>query len=304
MAPPSSVKGAPYLPFAGGHFRLALGLMPLPPGRWIEPDDHLAADLAAKRVLLAEHHDAVFAALPEAQAAAAELLALLVDDLIENHSAHFRRDGSSLFNRAAGESWDVARPALHPLELCGRLVQEDFCLIGGTDGLTLVGAVLCAPSRWRLADKIGRSVAAIHAPVPGYVEALERGVDRFFVHAKVGKPVWRLNWTILDDPVPFQPDPHAPAPDITAENAGDKLWLRVERQTLRRLPATGSVVFTIRTYITPLRQALAASSDARDLAAMLRDAPQATLAYKHITPFRDAVLAWLGERAASRPLRA
>jgi hypothetical protein len=30
--------------------------------------------------------------------------------------------------------------------------------------------------------------------------------------------------------------------------------LRVERQTLRRLPRSGAVVFTIRVYLTPLKE--------------------------------------------------
>ncbi len=273
--------------------------MKLAPGGWIEIDDRFAADLAAKRALFAARHAEVFAALPEAAAAAEELLALLADHLPRHHPDRFRRDGEHLVNLATGESWDVAHPALHPLETCGRLVQEDFCLMGGDGGkYRLVGAALCAPSRWRLGDKIGRDLAAIHAPVPGYRDALEPGVDRFFARLKPEKPAWRLNWTILDDPAPFQPLPQRAARAITEANAGAALWLRVERQTLRRLPATGHVVFTIRTYITALDAAIASADAAAELAALLRDAPEATLAYKHMTRFRSALLDWLDARAA------
>ena len=36
------------------------------------------------------------------------------------------------------------------------------------------------------------------------------------------------------------------------DNAGQRLHLRVERQTLSRLPKSNAVLFTIRTYMDPL----------------------------------------------------
>lgn len=285
---------APYLPFDDGRFRLMMGLMPLALPDWLELDDELAADLAAKRALLTTRHDEVFAALPEAEAAAAELLALLVTHLVGHHPATFARDGNRLVNAATGERWDLAAPALHPLDLAGRLVQEDLCLLSAGDaGPILVGATLCSPARWRLREKIGRPLGAIHDPVPGYAEALSRPVDRFLTVLKPDKPVWRLNWGVMDDPEPFQPAARpAPAP-ITAANAGERLWLRVERQTLRRLPATDAAVFTIRTHITRLDAAIRSPDSAAALAGAIRDMPDASRDYKRIAPVAPALLAWL-----------
>ena len=234
---------------------------------------------------------------PRRAAPAFELLALLAEHLPRHHPELFRRENGRLFNRANGEAWDLASGDLHPLDLAGRLVQEDLCLLEAAgETYRLIGATLCSPSRWRLAEKIGRPLAAIHAPVPGYGEALARPVDRFFAHLKPGKIVWRLNWGVLDDPAPFQPAP-PPAAAITAEQAGESLWLRVERQTLRRLNATGAVVFTIRTHITPLAAAIGTPAAAADLAAAIRAMPEAMRQYKRISPFAQAVLAWLDERA-------
>jgi hypothetical protein len=300
MAVRSSAEaaGAPYLPFEGGRFRLAMGLMPLAPDGWLEIDADFARELERKRGLLEARHGDVFAALPEAAAPAAELLALLAEHLPKHHPELFRREGDMLTNLASGEPWDVAHPPFHPLDLCGRLVQEDFCLLRAADGpFRLVGATLCAPSRWRLADKIGQPLAAIHAPVPGYRDALEKPVDRFFAHLKPGRLVWRLNWTIVDHPALFQPERIPGTVPITAENAGAHLWLRVERQTLRRLEATGAVVFTIRSYITRLDAAIADAAAAAALASLVRDAPEASLAYKHISIHEAALLAWLDARA-------
>lgn len=293
---------APYLPFDGGRFRLMMGLMPLPVDAWIELGRTLANDLAAKRKLLQTRHDEVFAALPEGDGAAFELLDLLAQHLPRHHADTFTRDGDHLVNAATGESWDVAHPPLHPLDLAGRLVPEDLCILQ-PDGTTfrLVAASVCSPARWRLSEKIGRPLGAVHDPVPGYAEKLQRPVDRFFASIKPEKPVWRLNWGIVDDPAPFQPVARQRAMTITAENASERLWLRVERQTMRRLPASDAVVFTIRTYVTPLGAAIRSSVAAAELAAIIRDMPEAMRRYKQIAPLALPLLAWLDRCAESAP---
>jgi hypothetical protein len=291
-------ENAPYLPFDGGRFRLMMGLMPLPGAQWIEIDRHFVAALAAKRALLADRHAEVFAALPEAAAPAAELLTLLADHLASHHARHFRREGDRLRNIATGEDWDLAHAPLHALDLAGRLVQEDLCLMqASADSYRLIGASLCSPAHWRLADKIGRPLAGIHAPVPGYAAKLAQPVDRFFASLKPEKPVWRLNWGIQGHPAAFQPVRLPGESEVTAASAGERLWLRVERQTLRRLSATGAVVFTIRTHITRLDRALTPGA-AAELAGAVREMPPETQTYKNIAPIRAALLAWLDARAA------
>jgi hypothetical protein len=59
--------------------------------------------------------------------------------------------------------------------------------------------------------------------------------------------VWRVNWSLVDTPEPYRPPEHRARAAITAALAGEQLWLRVERQTLRRLPDSGAVLFGIRT---------------------------------------------------------
>src|SRR5258708_20012897 len=138
--------GAPYLPCEGGGFRLAMGLTPLPSPEWIEIDDRFAADLAPKPFLLQARHADVFAALPESHAASVELLALLARHLPQHHPGVFRRAGDHLVNRATAETWNIAQPALHPLDLAGRLVQEDLCLLLSDGGpYRLVPAPPCSP---------------------------------------------------------------------------------------------------------------------------------------------------------------
>ncbi len=135
------------------------------------------------------------------------------------------------------------------------LVQEDLCIIELRSGVpTLTAGAVCFPTRWRLRDKIGRPLLEVHAPVPFYAEKLGRPVDRFMASVKPGHVAVRFNWSVLDNPALFQPGGKFKTDSnesITAGNAGEQLNVRVERQTLTRLPQTGSVLFTIRVHVYP-----------------------------------------------------
>ncbi len=276
-----------------------MGLFPLELQDWIEPDERMVTELAEKERLLHERPYDVFAALPEAAEGAAETLALLAEHLPTRFPALYTREGEVLHNLVTQQSWDLTQTELHPLDVAGRLVQEDLCLmkpLESSEAYCLVAASLCFPTRWRLSEKIGQPLNTIHAPIPGYEEQLASTMDRYFERIKTDKPVWRLNWGLIDDPALFQPTGHGRKghnPDITPENAGEKIWLRMERQTLRRLPRSQDVLFTIRVYVRPLHDLANRPEQAAALAAAARALPEPMRLYKSLPPFLDAVLLWL-----------
>jgi hypothetical protein len=290
---------ARYRPFLDGPWRLAMGIKALDPAEWIEIDERFDAQLAARRRLLDQRRLEVLAALPEAGSGARELLALLLDHLARHFPEHYRLMPGRIENLTTGEDFEIEAWAGAPLELAGRLVQEDFCLMQRSEaGYRLVGAVLCFPAHWRLADKLGRPLELIHASVPGFGERLAAPVDRFFANIQVERLVWRLNWSLVDTPELFLPPEHRGHPrPISAECAGEQMWLRVERQTLRRLEHSGDVVFGIHTHVAPLAEAIDSPEAARALAARIREMPEPMARYKSIWPIRAPLLAWLDAHA-------
>ena len=303
MSSPCFPPAPAYEPYQPGAYRLALGLTPLDLHDWIEPDARMAIELAEKERLLCERPDDVFIVLPEAANSSAEVLDLLISYLPERFPTLYRRVGDQIENRVTRQRWHVTQHGLHPLDLAGRLVQEDLCLMqlaAETDQYRLVGASVCFPTRWRLAEKMGQSLGNIHLPVPDYEAQLDSTMDRLFARLKVDRPVWRLNWSLLDNPALFQPRGHGQHEHnaaITADNAGDRLWLRMERQTLRRLPLTGDILFTIRIYVQALRDVAANPERAAHLAAAMRALPPNMRGYKSLYPFMEAALAWLDQIA-------
>ncbi len=138
--------------------------------------------------------------------------------------------------------------------------HEDMCLLRRApheDVYRLIGATVAWPSDWYPKDKIGLSLRALHAPIAGYEEQLATGVDRFMETLKPGAIYGRCNWFIAatGERRWLETRTYAKAfAHVTPGNAGDTLFVRSERQTLRRLPRTGAILFTIGIYVEPLAQ--------------------------------------------------
>lgn len=209
-----------------------IGLRPIAPDAWFEGGE---ADPAARKdPLLASHPHDVWAETEGSRPAQAELL-----DLV----------GAALGQPIAAEG----RP---PLLAAARAVADDLCLMEKPGGVWRLTALsLSAGSFFSAGDVIGKSLAELHGPVTGFQERLLARVTRIFDGLRDDLVLERRNWSVVSSPDLFIPDPapmRAAISGIAPTAAADALRVRVERQTLRRLPHTGAVVFTIRVWIDPL----------------------------------------------------
>jgi hypothetical protein len=231
---------------------------------------------------LQSHHAEVVATIPGSEVGAGEVLGLVTTEL-ELH-------GMVEDSQSATEHL-----SLHPMDRAGRLVGEDVCLMEQRPelgaGYFLTAASVCFPSRWVLSEKIGTSLSAIHAPVPGF-ETIAEATNRFFDAITIDRPAQRVNWTLIDDPTLFQPTSASRARDraMDPSQIGATFHLRIERQTLRRLPDTGGVLFTIGTTVSPLTALSWAQR--KDLAGSLAEVGEQTQAYKGWVGVIPRLLTW------------
>lgn len=250
----------------------AMGTRSLDESAWLLVDERRAGELAYKRQLLFTVPEVVSACLPgaEVDAACAELAALITS--------------------TTDHVLDGDRP---PLEAAALAVQEDLCVLVRHDDGTwrLDAGVVCFPSMWRLPDKLGRPLTDVHGPVPAYADELASRVDRFLDRLRVDRPVWRRNWLIHESPELHLPEPPPHSPDAPAVPEG--LWLRSERQTLRRLPGSGAIVFTIRTQQVSLSVVGARPDIAHGLAASIRSWSDALVHYRGAARWKAPTLSWL-----------
>lgn len=257
----------------------AMGLARIEEADWLLPDEHRPAELELRRALLDERRDLVVGDVGGTEAMGEEVLELV----LAWERAHRPDLATVPVDRRHG-----------PLEAAGRRVQEDLVvMVPHDDGHHLDAAVLCFPSHWRLADKLGGSATAIHGPVPGYEAELAAKVDRFLDRLRPGVIVARRNWSVHDDDALFAPDPPlAPVP-ASVDEVPDRLWLRSERQTLRALARTGAVLFTIRVQQAPFSAFFHHRAAAARLADRVAAQPDELTAMNGLGPHRPAVLAWL-----------
>lgn len=272
---------ARYLPLDGKPFTVGMGLRALDIKQWLEIDDSYGIDIQQKKSLFQQHPKQVFATTPEGLAGSIETLEL-VSEHLENLDPEFQTEPVDL--------------NLHPLHSASLLVQEDLCVMSRIDGQwKLTSASVCFPSRWDLTEKIGTSLREIHAPVPHYEERIGQATDTMFDKFEVERPVWRINWTILDNPDLFQPQSiHRELdPDLSLDEFTQKIYFRIERQTLRVLPNSGDVLFTIRTYVDSLNSIASRYPEFQaNLAQTLDAASRQTREYKGWPPIWDKLIAW------------
>ena len=285
----------PYFPAEGGRYRLSLGLKVLAPEDWIEIDGRFADEIARKRDLLASKRDTVFLALPGSEVAQADLIETLSGHLVQTFPDRYSETPAGIHVAETGVT--VSPDPAAPLASAAELVQEDILLLQPSpEGHRLIAGLLCFPTRWRLSDKIGRPLDAIHEPVPGYAERLSRQMDRLFSGLTPDRLLWRLNFSLLNSPELHQPAGHndpETGRGMTAENIGEKLWFRVERQTLRLLPRTETTVFTVRIHQARLQDVVTTPERARDLASAIDGMSDGMRRYKSIPGFEAPLKAWL-----------
>lgn len=300
-----------HTPYDGSSKLFSIGLKPLDPADWIEVDDHLLPYLAEKRRLYAEIPERVFVEEDGTRDAQREVLDLLGAYLPGRFPRTHRRTDAGIEVMGA-----VNRPALPsgldgaPLVAASLLVQEDLILMRRNDsGWRLVAGSLCFPSSWSLLEKFGKPLQQIHEPVPGFGPGTRPAelINRMFDGLQ-GQAVERFNWSIQADNALYHPLSNVERIDRATSRPtrfpdGDvraHAFIRVERQTLRKLPSSRDILFTIRIHLDPLavlerhpdRATLAVS-----FAAQLEGLDLAQLDYKGLTSDRDRLIAVLNHMA-------
>ncbi|MDE3009740.1 MAG: DUF3445 domain-containing protein, partial [Pseudomonadota bacterium] len=74
---------------------------------------------------------------------------------------------------------------------------------------------------------------------------------------------------------------------------GRKVHLRVELQTLFRLPRSNGILFPIRCYLASLDDLVTNPAWGQRLHRVLRDLPQPLVDYKGLSRYRDTAVGWL-----------
>ncbi|KAK2738345.1 mannosyltransferase [Myotisia sp. PD_48] len=297
----------PYRPFRyGPKYNITMGLRSMKWDEWIELDNHYLRYHSDKVRRIKERALKCCRVAPEAVDATIELLDELRSYLPMRYPSLFRRTPTGIDNLLTNESFDTTtRPLAEPALLtCSRLIQDDLALMfEKPDGqyYLLAGCILLA-GFWRLEDKFGMPLSEIHTSgnVPGYQTKLEKGMMNFFRRLKPEDPVLRNNYFIQVDEhldwstsIGDEDAEHVSWNTASKNKAVEHHYFRSERQSLRRLPISGAVVFTIRTYFEPVTRIVAEPYVPGRLASAIRSWGEDVSRYKGREKYGEVLLEFL-----------
>ena len=283
-----------------------MGLRAVHPHDWIELDNLFPKFHADKAARLLERRDKCVSTHTEAFDAAIELLEELSAYLPARYPTLYRKTPLGIDNLWSGESFNITERPLKedPMAICARLVQDDLALmIEQPDGQyrLFAGAILLA-GFWKLSDKLGMTLSNIHSSgsVPHFEEKLENGMTKFFYRLKCDTIYARNNYFLqVDDCLAWshsigkEDDPVVSWSTAEKNKAIEHHWFRSERQTLRRLPKTGAVCFTIRTYFMPVTEMAKEDYIPGRLASAVRSWDDKVGGYKGRDIYGDVLLEYL-----------
>jgi hypothetical protein len=142
------------------------------------------------------------------------------------------------------------------------------------------------------------------AKVPHYGAKLQTSMNRFFKNMPVDKLVTRNNFFIqLDDGLHWSPrmGDQSSAEVASWEKANstgltvEEIHFRSERQSLRRLPRSKALMFTIRTYFVPVTELVKEPFVPGRLAEAIRQWDDVVSAYKGRMHWDGILLPYLDE---------
>jgi hypothetical protein len=307
-----------HFPFEGA-FDAGMGMRVLKPHEPLCEVDlaRYEKEIALKRQLLAEAHSYYFHGGDATLTAQWDVLELVAANLAQNYPQHFQleRDGDAwrwrnafLGTTTSFQFGDSSTLPCEPIDWIGRQVQEDLVLLSGDASATFVGGQLCFANGWAISDKLGKPFLEVHQRTPRTTMPSVESGAHFLETLKQGRSFWRMSWNFKISDQMDMTTKHKPAykaefarraPQLTAAEVGDAVFIRIERQTFSRLPRSQGLLFGIHTYNSSVADEATDPSRARSILAVLRGAPPDVKDYKAITPIETALVSFLEARAGS-----
>lgn len=298
-------------------YNITMGIRNMEWDSWIELDNEWMKYHSEKVKRLEEKGTDVYGTLPGAEAAVLELLDEFWKYLPARYPSLFRQLDNGLENLLTGEVFifkNCREFSEDPMVMAAKMVQDDLAImIEGTDGnYYLKAGAIILPGFWRFKDKIGMPLNQIHTSgdVPKYQEKLQSGMTKFFTRLTCEKPVVRNNYFIqTDDSLGWSTSIGDESSDVvgwyTSQPATtpDQIYYRSERQSLRRLPKSGAVVFTIRTYFCSMTEMCTEPYIPRRLLNGIESWTEDVREYRGYEKFKDVLLPYLEEKAREQEER-
>lgn len=314
MITPEQVKtydDRPWRPFRWPYHQ-TMSIFKLDINHWLDMDKYYWHYIQEKEKMWFKYGKENIDWLPEGYEPSLELMQIVANHMLKRYPLLFTLvedkgdDGKIVKNELTGETLDMTMPLKeHPLIYVTKMAKEDFYLVmkNPKDGLHyLVAAAVPFPGgSFGIDKKIGKHLDVIHEEVPYYEEKLKKSMERWFGRLTPSNPVERASWYMTWDHKLRQNNVYK-EPTLTekvkkeAESMDPKDFrVRVERQTLRRLPKSQAIIFTNH----PIFYSMEEMKDEPLVPSLVRkilyEAPEKIIKYKFFEIFRDHISGYLDD---------
>ncbi len=185
-----------------------------------------------------------------------------------------------------------------PLMFLGSQLPGDWALLQQQDDqLYLQAGLITGPAGWSLQAVRGMDYYQWHAPVPDDYQVFKRSLN-YLLRLPADQPVRRTNWGLCVDPrlhmsLDNQQQWRNAWQNLSPQDFGQRVNLRVEWQVLERLPKSKAIAFYIKTYFLTLADMQSQPDWLSALRHALETMPEAIARYKNLHLARPQLLDFL-----------
>lgn len=225
---------------------------------WIILDEPYCDQMELRADILSRHREEVFYTkiTPATEMCKWELFELLVKHLSGRYPDKFELHSGYIRNKVLRQNVSILRNDEicdeDPLIRISRLTQEDWLILEWDDSsgkYLLTAGLFCFPCCQWLQNKFKERTDSSHQLNNGFLTKVDDLVQTLVQKLKPENPVWRANWgihnnlkNVLDL---ITPKRNKGVSVYDKKRTGKELILREEYQTIRKLPKTNCVVFSI-----------------------------------------------------------
>ncbi|KAI1461785.1 hypothetical protein F4805DRAFT_244828 [Annulohypoxylon moriforme] len=241
-------------------YYITMALRSTTPSDLIVIDRNYESRLRDRQVVMEKHQHHTLGCMPYGVEAVQEVYSYLLGEYLPTrYPTLFTRDDKFFRNSVTGATLPLLPPEdpIEALRSLGQNVEDDLFFLRETpEGHQCIAFACCCPNGFDPASKIGKSMKEIHVPVPSY-EKIGPSMERYFSRLEVGKSASRVNWSVTTNPELFNVcGNHINEGDQIEENVNvdiERAWVRMELQTLTRMPETRAILFSFKTYLYPVK---------------------------------------------------
>ena len=305
----------PWRPFRWPYHQ-TMSIFRLDVNHWLDMDKYYTHYIEEKKRIFLKYGKQNIDWLPESKDACFELMETVVEHMLERYPLLFTvlKDNGSYEGEKAGsgkiiknevtqEILDMTLPLKeNPLIYVSKLAKEDFYVVlKNSDGqhYMAAAAVPFPGGSFGIDEKIGQNLDTIHSEVPYYKEKLQKSMERFCDRMKPCDPVERASWYISwDHKLKINNVYQLPKFDANVEldmqsTDPKEFNVRVERQTLRRLPKSRAIIFTNHPIFYSIEEMKDEPMVPSLLKKILYEGPGDIVKYKKFESFRDHISGYL-----------